>query len=466
MVELDELARIRQFADFPPETLQWIQNKVIEFTAEAGDVLLDEGEISTGLLLLLQGEVTTSSLAEGEISRECYVAPWLFGTLGVIASIPNPATARAATSCRLARLPGPAFRELFVSCDSFSRRITRRMSGWLAGFESAGRGREKLAALGKLSAGIAHELNNPASAVTRALDYVLGGLAGLEESALALGWNAVPREAVGELRAIAAREAPDARAATEDPMGQSKAESQLCDWLAEHRVAKPWLAATCLVAHGITSDELRPLAATLNEAQFSAAVSWIAQFIELRTVVLEAMRGAARISEVVNTMKSYSYMDQGPQQEIDIHNGIEDTLTMMAHEFKGGVVVTRDYDRSLPRLQAYGSELNQVWTRIVENAVEAMGGCGKLTIRTRRNLNCAVVEIIDSGPGIPEEAMPHLFEPFYSLKTVDQMQARGLGLHIAYRIVVYRHAGSIKAVSHPGETIFRVMLPLLKPKST
>lgn len=398
MVELDELARIRQFADLPPEWLQWIQDRLVEFTAKPGDVLLAEGEISTGLLLLLQGAVTMTSLREGESSREDYVAPWLFGTLGVIASIPYPATARAATTCRLARLPESAFRELFVSCDSFSRMITRRMSARLAGFESAGRSREKLAALGKLSAGMAHELNNPASAVARALDYMLGGLAGLEESALALGWSAVPREAVGELRTIAARKAPDAQVGGVDSLAQSKAESELCDWLAEHRVVKPWLVAASLVAHGISSDELRPLAAKLNEAQFSAAVSWIAQFIELRAVIVEAMRGTTRISEIVNTMKSYSYMDQGPLQEIDIHDGIEDTLTLMTHELKDGIVITRDYDRSLPRLQAYGSELNQIWTQIVRNAVEAMSEQGKLTIRTLRKLDCAVVEIIDSGP--------------------------------------------------------------------
>ncbi|SKD04409.1 ATP-binding protein [Paraburkholderia hospita] len=462
MIELNELAKIRQFADLPPERLQWIHDKVVEFTAEAGEVLLEEGEISTDLLLLLQGEVSLMRLAEGEISREHYVAPWLFGTLGVIASIPYPATARAATDCRLARLREPAFRELFVSCDSFSRMITRRMSGWLAGFESAGRSREKLEALGKLSAGVAHELNNPASAVARALAYMLGGLDGLEDSALALGWSAVPREAVVELRALAARQALDARATGVDLMGESKAESELCDWLAEHRVAKPWLVATSLVAHGISADQLSALALNLNEAQFGAAISWIAQFIELRTVVVEAMRGAARISEIVNAMKSYSYMDQGPQQEVDIHAGLEDTLAIMAPELRDGVVVTRDYDRSLPRIQVYGSELNLVWTRIIENAVEAMNAHGKLTIRTRHNRDCAMVEIIDSGPGIPEEAMPHLFEPFFTAKPIDPMQGRGLGLHIAYRIVVYRHAGSIKATSHPGETTFRVMLPLLR----
>jgi signal transduction histidine kinase len=161
-------------------------------------------------------------------------------------------------------------------------------------------------------------------------------------------------------------------------------------------------------------------------------------------------------------------MDQGPRQEVDIHNGIEDTLTVMAHELNPGIVVMRDYDRSLPRLPVYGSELNQVWTRIIENAVEAMNGHGELTVRTRRHADHAVVEITDTGPGIPQEAMPHLFEPFFTSKSASQAQGRGLGmgLHVAYRIVVNRHGGTIEAGSRPAETVFRVRLPLRRSDFT
>jgi len=452
MIELDELRRMPVFADLPRERLQWLCDNLTEFAAKAGDLLLEEGEMSTSLLLLLEGQVWTTRRAEGDFSTERYVAPEIFGTPCMVASIPYPATLRATTDCRIARLPEAAFRELFVSCGSFTRVMARVTTDWLTSLETAGRNREKLAALGKLSAGLAHELNNPASAMTRALDHMHGGLAALEDSALALGLRAVPREA---------RSTTQAGVSAADALRQGEAESLLGNWLATHGVTKPWLAAPCLVAHGITSDTLGQLAGRLNAEQLDAAVSWIAQVLELRSVMHEAMRGAARISEIVKAMKSYSYMDQGPRQEVDIHDGIEDTLTVMAHELNPGIVIVRDYDRSLPHLPVYGSELNQVWTRIIENAVEAMNGHGELTVRTRRHADHAVVEIIDTGPGIPQEIVPHLFEPFFTSKQAGEARGHGLGmgLHVAYRIVVNRHGGTIEADSRPAETVFRVTLP-------
>jgi signal transduction histidine kinase len=462
MIEPDEISRIPVFADLPQERLQWLCDNLTEFAAKAGDVLLEEGEMATNLLLLLEGEAWTTRRAEGELSNERYVAPEVFGTPCMVASIPYPATLRAVTDCRIARLPEAGFRDLFVSCGSFTRVVARVMTDWLTALETAGRNREKLAALGKLSAGLAHELNNPASAVARALDHMLGGLAALEGSALALGVHAVPREAVDELAALASRGAPQACVGAADALRQGEAESVLGDWLAAHGMAKPWLAAPCLAAHGITPDDLAQLAVRLHAEQLDASVSWIAQVLALRSTMHEAMRGAARISDIVKAMKSYSYMDQGPRQEVDIHDGIEDTLTVMAHELKQGIEIVRDYDRSLPRLTAYGSELNQVWTRIIENAVEAMNGRGKLTVRTRRDADRAVVEIADTGPGIPQEAMHHLFEPFFTSKPASSALGHGvgMGLHIAYRIVVNRHGGAISASSGPDETVFRVSLPL------
>jgi signal transduction histidine kinase len=462
MIELDKLGKLPIFADLSRERLQWLCDNLTEFTAKAGDVLLGEGEMNTSLLILLEGEVSTTRRAEGELSTERYVAPEFFGAPAMVASIPYPATLRATSDCLIALLPEAAFRNLFVSFGSFAHLVARGMTDWLTALETAGRNREKLAALGKLSAGLAHELNNPASAMSRALDYMLDGLTALEDSALALGLHAVPRESVNELRALAARGATQTSASAADALRQGEAESRLGDWLASHGTAKPWLVASCLVAHGITSDDLGPLAARLNADQLGAAVSWIAQVLELRSVMHETKRGAARIFDLVKAMKSYTYMDQGPRQEVDIHAGIEDTLTVMAHELKRGIVIVRDFDSSMPRLPAYGSELNQVWTRIIENAVEAMNGQGELTVRTRRDADRAVIEIIDTGPGIPQDAIPHLFEPFFTSKPIGQVQGHGLGmgLHVAYRIVVNRHGGTIEASSRMGETVFRVSLPL------
>ncbi|ALL67472.1 two-component sensor histidine kinase [Paraburkholderia caribensis MBA4] len=458
MIELHTLRKVPVFADLTEDRLQWLRDNLTEFSVSAGEVLLREGEMTTSLLILLEGELATTRRDDGRDNGERFPAPDVFGTPCVIASIPFPATLTAMRDSRLARLPEGAFRELFMSCGPFGRVVARVMTDWLTALETAGLNRAKLAALGKLAAGLAHELNNPAAALTRALDHMRRELAALEDAALALGCHAVPREVVARLSALTDGKAPDIAM---NALQRSKAEARLGDWLATHGVTKPWLAAPVLVTHGITVEDLGPLTGSLDSGQFDAAIGWIAHVLDLRSMTDEAMHGALRISDIVAAMKSYSFMDQAPQQEIDIHDGIDDTLTVMMHEIKRGIDVIRDYDRSLPRIQVYGSELNQVWTRIIENAIEAMNGQGTITIRTRRDADCAVVEIADNGPGIPPDALTHLFEPFFASKQVAtaQGQGLGLGLHIAYRIVVNRHGGTIQAQSGPGCTTFRVTLP-------
>lgn len=214
-----------------------------------------------------------------------------------------------------------------------------------------------------------------------------------------------------------------------NPLRQSNLETRLAEWLTAHCITKPWRVAPVLATHGVATDVLARFADVLSTEQLNAAIAWIACVLDLRSVVDDAMQGAQRISEIVAAMKSYSFMDQGSQQDIDLHDGIDNTLMVMMHETKRGIVVTREYDRSLPRFQTYGSELNQVWTRIIENAIEAMDGQGHIVIRTRRDGDDAVVEIADDGPGIPPEAIEPLFEPFYTSKyTLFTRRARVSGL--------------------------------------
>ncbi|SAK90611.1 two-component sensor kinase [Caballeronia calidae] len=466
MIELDRLARIRIFADLPRDRLEWLGERVSEFSIAAGDVLLHEGDMPARLTILLDGEVDATQSAGGESDEERYVerysAPEAFGTPCVMASIPYPVTLTAKSACRLAHLPEAAFRELFVSCGSFSQAVARVMTDWLTALETAALNRSRLAALGKLAAGLAHELNNPASALASGLQYMRKELDALEGSALALGRHAVPEDTLDRLYALVIAKASNERAEAAAPFAQSERESRLADWLGARRVAKPWRVAPVLAAHGIAADDLAPYADELSAGQLDAAIGWIARVLDLRTVMDDAMQGAQRISGIVAAMKSYSFMDQGPQQEVDLHDGIDDTLMVMTHETKRGIELARDYDRSLPRLQAYGSELNQVWTSIIENAIEAMEGRGHIAIRTHRDGDDAVVEIADNGPGIPADAVEHVFEPFYTSKRGPHAHgpSMGLGLHIAYRIVVNRHGGTIGARSDANGTVFRVTLPL------
>src|SRR6201993_1716936 len=244
-----------------------------------------------------------------------------------------------------------------------------------------------------------------------------------------------------------------------DALKQNQAADALSDWLLAQGVGKPWLLAPCLVSAGILRKELDLLAGALNREQFAAAVHWLASTLELNALMEDIRVGSVRISGIIRAMKSYSHMDQSPQQEVDIHEGIEDTLIIMQHRLKQGVTVHREYDHSLPHLSVYGSELNQVWTNLIDNAIDAMSGKGDIVVRTYREMDEAVVEFTDNGTGIADDVMPHLFEPFFSTKPPGQ--GTGLGLDISYQTVVNRHRGALLVSSRPGQTTFQVRLPLV-----
>jgi signal transduction histidine kinase len=228
-------------------------------------------------------------------------------------------------------------------------------------------------------------------------------------------------------------------------------------------VEQPWLLAPTLVGGGIAPTDLGSLREAIGPENFPAAVRWVASSVELAMLLDEAGRGSARIADLLRALKSYSYEGQAPLQEVDLHDGIEDTLTIMRHKLKQGINVVREYDRTLPKVLVYGSELNQVWTNLIDNAADAINGEGTLTIRTRREGEFAVVEICDDGPGIPAEIQPRIFDPFFTTKELGK--GTGLGLDITYRSVVNRHRGHIRLASKPGDTRFEVMLPIAPPSA-
>jgi signal transduction histidine kinase len=318
---------------------------------------------------------------------------------------------------------------------------------------------EKLATLGRLSAGMAHELNNPAAAAQRGAGQLRAAVERLQRADRALGEHDLSgsqREELLELDRLARERA--AHPAALDSLARNDRESELEAWLAGQGVRDGWELAPALASMELDEARLSAVAASFPREQVPAVMAWLGESFTVYSLIEEVGESTGRIAGLVNALKMYSYMDQAPVQQVDVHEGLDSTVTMMAGRLRPGISVRREYDRGLPRIEAYGSQLNQVWTNIVDNAVDAMEGRGELVLRTRQDGEWVVVEIEDSGPGIPEEVRPKLFDPFFTTKPPGR--GTGLGLNISHNIVVGKHGGEISAESRPGRTVFRVRLPL------
>jgi len=322
--------------------------------------------------------------------------------------------------------------------------------------------RERLVALGTVTAGLTHELNNPATATVRTTAALRELLADLWEELAALTHGGL---AAGQLATLLdlVRRALGGRAelAPLTPLQASDHEDELGSWLEEHGVAGGWELTPPLVAAGVDAGRLEQVAASVPAEVLPHAVGVLAVTCEAESLLDELAEAARRISTLIGAAKQYTQMDRSPLQHLDVHEGLESTLTMLNHKLGTGIEVVRDYDRSLPKLLAYEGELNQVWTNLIDNAVDAMDGRGILTVRTRLDGDRVLVEIGDSGTGIPEPVAAHIFEPFYTTKPVGK--GTGLGLDICWRIVVQRHGGDLRVTSTPGDTRFQVLLPTGAP---
>jgi signal transduction histidine kinase len=318
---------------------------------------------------------------------------------------------------------------------------------------------EKLATLGRLSAGVAHELNNPASSVQRGADQLKESFSRLSDAQLRLGRMGLCDEHLQTLTELGERAQEGRKKTTElDALARNDWQERIERTLEDAGVDCTWEVAPSLVEMGFEPAAVEALAATFTPEQFSTALDVLSATHTAHTLLQEIGEGTSRISRIVSALKAYTYMDQAPVQFINIHEGLDNTLVMFQSRLADGIAVRREYAENLPRVQAYGSELNQVWTNLIDNAIYAMGGKGEIRLRTCVEGNLVVVEIADNGPGIPEEVQPHIFDPFYTTKPVGQ--GAGLGLNIIHNIVVRQHYGEINAQSRPGETRFIVKLPL------
>jgi signal transduction histidine kinase len=319
--------------------------------------------------------------------------------------------------------------------------------------------RERLLALGKLSAGLTHELNNPAAAASRAADTLRERIAGMRHKLAMLAEGRLDREALRALTVLQERFVEVGRSSPAlTALQAGDLEDELADWLDDHDVTQGWELAPVFVAGGLRVSDLEQVADTAPAESLEGAMRWLAYTVDTENLLREIGDATARITALVAAAKQYSQLDRAPHQDIDLHEGLDATLVMLARKLGDRIRIVKDYDRELPTVPAYPAELNQVWTNLIDNAADAMNGEGTLTVRTARDGDFALVEIGDTGTGVPPEAAKRIFEPFFTTKPVGQ--GTGLGLDVSWRVVVSRHHGDLQLQSQPGDTRFQVRLPL------
>ena len=431
-----------------------------EIEVAAGESVAKEGEPADYFHVIVAGEIRVSkTYGSQNVVMAVHAAGKFFGEVSLLLDMPYFVDAKARTACRLLRYSKEQFWSLMRNCPSVSKEILRTMAARLRGLEGFSQRREKLVSLGTMAAGLAHELNNPAAAARRAAADLLTVAGGLPFLACRLNKQQLSTDqsdAVAQLlRDLASRPRPTPL----DPLTRADREEELLGWLEQHRIADAWKLTSALVNAGLDRSWLDGVAKHFPQEAIGDVLGWMTGTLALQDLTQQVERSTGRIAELVNAVKAYSYEGRAPVQDVDIHEGLESTLTILSHKLKG-VTLMRDYDRSLPRIPAYGTELNQVWTNLIDNAVDAVNGHGEVRICTRRDDDHLVVEIHDNGPGIPENVREHLFEPFFTTKGVGK--GTGLGLIISYRIVADRHHGEIEFESKPGHTAFVTRLPMTR----
>jgi signal transduction histidine kinase len=450
---LQDLRQGPLFAAMSDDQVQCVLERGSEYVFQAGDVVFNEGDAALYFYVLLEGSIqVTKRVGTQETTLALHTQAGAFtGEIPLLTGTPYVATARMAKAGKVLRYSVATFRSLLTICPGMLNVILNVLITRIQNTEIITMQQEKLFALGKLSAGLAHELNNPAAAAQRAVeqlrDVIGSDTTSMPQDQQASAFTAFRQEALQHATTISLL----------DPLVKSDHEDELAFWLEEHNVADGWQLAATFVEVGLERAWFDELAGQIGEDYLASFIVSLEKTLQIQSSLHVLKQSTQRISTLVQAIKSYSYMDQAPMQEIDVHEGLESTLTILSHELKN-IEVVRKYDDTLPRICAYGSELNQVWTNLLDNAVDAMAGKGQIVLSTRRENEDVVVEIADNGPGIPEEIQVRIFEPFFTTKGVGK--GTGLGLDIAYRVIVGHHKGDLQVVSSPGSTRFIARLPL------
>jgi signal transduction histidine kinase len=460
---ISEVRKFPVFADLSEDDLRWLAERMDEITLAAGEVYAKRGDPVDYLTLMMEGELQVSQLTSPGSPVFIAVAGEITGRLPFSRLKNFRGTSRAVMPTRIIRLHREHFPELIQRIPLLAERLVGLMSDRIREVTRTETQQEKLMALGKLSAGLAHELNNPAAAAQRAAQNLLGAMEYIREVSLRLLKHASTEEqrrALFAFEQTAGQKAALMAKSTLDPLELSDREERVTAWLEKRGVAEPWKISSTLAEGCVDGSELDQLEAKIGKDFLSDAVHRVAGIIAVFGLVREIENSTRRISELVAAVKRYSYMDQSALQEVDLREDIDNTLKIFGHRLKSGVTIIRKYDEALTRVCAYGGELNQVWTNLIDNAIDSMEGKGEIKITTCKELDYAVVEIEDNGPGIPQDIQSRIFEPFFTTKKVGD--GTGLGLDTVARIV-RRHHGFIEVESAPGKTCFTVRLPFKQP---
>ena len=456
MVDKSELLRVPEFADLPDDQLDWFISQSQGMNIKAGDSYSRQGDPADAMFVILEGLLQ----GRGELGGETFIFNLEPGDITGILPFSRmkqfKVGLRAETDGRALRFPASQFPELIQKMPELTKRLVGLMADRIRETTRLEQQRDRLASLGKLSAGLAHELNNPASAAKRAASQLRYMLTKIRNASLELGKRDLTPAQKAEIEKLEISfTQPDV--VPPDPLTMNDLEEQIDSLLRSHGQNDLWLLAAGLAQRNIKPEVVESLFAILDGDTARAALIRIAASVEIATLLSEIENSTSRISDLVGAIKEYTHMDQAPVLNVDVVRSLETTLTILNHKLKQGVAVSRDYQRVPLLVNSFGSELNQVWTNIIDNAIDAMHGKGELRIRTYQQDGCVVVEIGDNGPGIPEEVQPHIFEPFFTTKGVGE--GTGLGLDTVQRIVK-KHRGNIQVNSKPGDTRFQVWLPL------
>src|SRR3989442_3802441 len=456
MIEKSELLRVPVFVDLPDDQIAWFLSEVQELRLQAGETYLRQGDPADSMFVVLEGQLQ----ARGELGGETIIVSKkpgdVTGVLPFSRMKQATVTGRAVTESRLLRFPASLFPELVQKMPELTKRLVGVMSDRIREVTRIEQQRDRLASLGKLSAGLAHELNNPASAAKRATSQLRTILRRIKDASHELGRRELTPAQKSEIEKLETS-FTEQDGPPPDTLTIADLEDQIDSLLRSHGQNDLWQLAAALARRGIKPAVLESLFATLEAGTARAALVRIEASVEVANLLNEIESSTSRISDLVRAIKEYTYMDQGPVQNVDIVKSLETTLTILNHKLKHGVAVQRDYQRVPFLVNSFGSELNQVWPNLIDNANYALGGKGALRVRTYRRDACIVVEIGDNGPGISPEVKPHIFEPFFTTKGAGE--GTGLGLATVQRIVK-KHRGNIQVNSKPGDTRFQVWLPL------